>query len=186
MRTSLPMRTVIGGAVFTVLAMGVWGSGRISAKEKNSQANSDDPTTRLYALLDSKYSGKLEDFYVLADVLTDTKNSAQPEQRVLRVDYGKDRAFGKLNIHVRIVGQVTPDQAKAYTPKQIYDFGESDSAKFTKTDPGPFGKAGDVYFRPASDGGPLGTSNVTTEVQTEYEHLLTDYLIPALEKKAGN
>src|SRR5271157_3222236 len=115
----------------------------------------------VFSLLDSKYSGKLNDFFLLADVVNDPKNPGQSQQHVLRVDYGKDRAFGKLNIHVRTVGQLSPDQLKTYTPKQVYDFAETDSAKFTKTDPGTFGRAGDLYFEPTSDGGAMGTATVT-------------------------
>src|SRR5208283_4715821 len=156
---------------------------RLGAKEKSSQVSSDDPTYRLYSLLDSKYNGKLEDFFLLADVVNDPKNPGQPQQHILRVDYSKDRGFGKLNIHMRTVGQVTPDQLKAYTPKQIFEFAESDTAKFTKTDPGGFGKPGDVYIMPVSDGGAMASASVTSEVQALYQHLVTDYILPALEKK---
>jgi hypothetical protein len=74
---------------------------------------------------------------------------------------------------------------KAYNPKQVFDFGETDIEKFIKTDPGPFGKPGDVYFEPASEGGALATAAVTPEVQTQYEMFVTQYLLPALEKKAA-
>ena len=155
-------------------------------KKRPPQVSPNDPTLRLYNLLDSKYNGKLEDFCVLADVVNDPKNPGQPQQHVLRVEYSKDRAFGKLNIHVRTVAQLTPEQLKTYSPKQIYDFAETDSAKFTKTDPGPFGRPGDVYFEPASDGGAMGTVTATPEVQAQYERFVTQYLLPALEKKAAD
>jgi hypothetical protein len=182
MRISVRMLVIAVGAVLALMLVG--GTGRLAAKEKSSQISPDDPTLRLYSLLDSKYNGKLDDFCLLADVVADPKNPGQPQQHVLRVEYSKDRAFGKLRIYVRTVGQVTPDQLKAYTPKQIYDFAENDSAKFTKTDPGPFGKVGDLYFEPTTDGA-LGTITASPEVQTEYEHLVTQYLIPALEKKTS-
>lgn len=173
------------GAIFVFLVHGSGGAGNLSAKEKTPQISPDDPTLRLYSLLDSKFNGKLDGFVVLADVVNDPKISPQPQQRVLSVDYNKDHAFGKLNIRVRSVGQLTPDQMKTYTPKQIFDFGETDAEKFTKTDPGPFGRPGDVFFEPAADGGAMGSVNATPEVQAEYERFLTQYLIPALEKKAA-
>jgi hypothetical protein len=159
-------------------------AGRMGAKEKNSAPNANDPTFRLFSLLDSKYNGKLDDFCVLADLVSDPKNPGQQLQRVIRIEYSKDRAFGKLSIHVRTVAPLTPDQLKAYSPKQTFDFAESDSAKFTKTDAGSFGRPGDVYFEPSSEGGPLATVAVTSEVQSQYELIVTQYLLPALEKKA--
>ena len=184
MKNSERMLYISVTAIFAVL---LWSgsTGRTVAKEKSSQISLDDATLRLYSLLDSKYNGKLDELYLLADVVNDPKNPNQPQQHVLRIDYGKDRAFGKLNIHVRTVGQVTPDQLKAYTPKQIYEFAESDSEKFTKTDPGTFGRPGDVYFALTSDGGALGAGNITPEVQSEYDRFLSQYIIPALEKKSG-
>lgn len=175
----------IVGAVMTLLVVGAGGTRPLGAKDKVVQVSADDPTLRLYSLLDSKYNGKLADFYVLADVANDPKNPGQLQQHVLRVDYGKDRGFGKLNIHVRTVAQLSPAQLKTYNPQQIYEFAENDTAKFTKTDPGPFGKVGDVYFQPTSDGGALGTSTATSEVQAEYDHFVTQYIMPALEKKAA-
>jgi len=185
MRTNTRTLLIIGSTVLTLLVLVSGDAGRLGAKEKSTQVGPNDPTVRLYSLLDSKYNGKLDDFYVLADVYNDPKNPGQPQQHVLRVEYSKDRAFGKLNIHVRTVAQLTPEQLKAYTPKQIYDFADSDSAKFTKTDPGPFGKPGDVYFEPSPDGGAMGTVPVTPEVQAQYEGYVTQYLLPALEKKAA-
>ncbi|MGO8790910.1 MAG: hypothetical protein ACLQVL_26500 [Terriglobia bacterium] len=183
MRTSMRLLVTGMSTVLTLLLLG-GGVGRLGAKDKSPQVSSDDPTFRLYSLLDSKYNGKLDDFYLLADVANDPKNPGQPQQHVLRVEYSKDRAFGKLRIYVRTVGQVTPEQLKAYTPKQIYEFAENDSAKFTKTDPGSFGKVGDVYFEPVADGA-LGTTAISSEVQTQYERFVTQYLIPALEKKTA-
>jgi hypothetical protein len=176
---------MIVGTVLTLLIFRGWDAGRLGAKEKATAIGPNDASVRLYNLLDSKYNGKLDGFYVLADVVNDPKNPGQAQQHVLRVDYAKDRVFGKLSIHIRTVAQLTPEQLKTYSPKQIYDFAETDSAKFTKTDPGPFGKPGDVYFEPAEDGGALGTVPVTPEVQAQYERLVTQYLLPALEKKAA-
>ena len=86
---------------------------------------------------------------------------------------------------MRTVGKLTPEQLKAYSPKQIYDYAEADSAKFTQTDPGPFGKPGDVYFESSSDGSTLGTVPVSPEVQAQYDTFVTQYLLPALDKKAA-
>jgi hypothetical protein len=185
MRNHARTLATIAGAVLTILVLGGGDARRLGAKDKTPVVGPNDPTVRLYSLLDSKYDGKLENFILLADQFNDPKISGQPQQHILRIDYSKDRTFGKLNIHVRSVGQPTPEQLKAYTPKQIYDFGESDSAKFTKTDPGPFGMPGDVYFEPAPDGGALATVSVTPGVQAEYDRFLTQYILPALEKKAA-
>src|SRR5208282_1139586 len=171
MKTSARELVMIVGTVLTLLVFGAGGAGRLGAKDKASQIGPNDPTVRLYTLLDSKYNGKLDDFCVLADVFNDPKNPGQSQQHVLRVDYGKDRAFGRLNIHVRTVGQLSPDQLKTYTSKQIYDFAEADSAKFTKTDPGSFGRPGDLYFEAPPDGGALATVTTTPEVQALYERL---------------
>jgi hypothetical protein len=175
---------ICGTTLALVLLGGAFERG-VRAKEKPPQLDANDPTLRLYNLLDSKYNGKLDDFCVLGDVFNDPKNPGQPQQHVFRIEYAKDRAFGKLRIYVRTIAQLSPEQLKTYTPKQVYEFAEADSAKFTKTDPGPFGKSGDVYFQPTSDGGPLGTAAVTPEIQAQYEHYVTQYILPALEKKPG-
>jgi hypothetical protein len=172
---------MVVGVVLALLAVG-----RLAAKDKTPPVGPDDPTLRLYNLLDSKYNGKLEGFCVLADTFSDPKNPGQTQQHVLRVQYSKDRSFGKLLIYVRTVGQLSPEQLKSYNPAQIYDFGETDAAKFTKTDPGSFGRSGDVYFQPTSEGGPLATASVTPDVETQYEHFVTQYILPALEKKPAD
>jgi hypothetical protein len=182
MRTSARTPAIVSGALLGLLVLGGGSPAQLGAKDKGSQVSSDDPTVRLYTLLDSKYNGKVDDFCVLADIFNDPKNPGQM-QHVLRVTYGKDKAFGKLQIDVRTVAQLTPEQQKTYNPKQIFDFGETDTAKFTKTDPGSFGKPGDVYLQPNSDGGPLATAQVTPEVQSTYERYVTQYLMPALDKK---
>jgi hypothetical protein len=75
-----------------------------------------------------------------------------------------------------------PAQMSTYNPKVIYEFAESDTEKYTKTDPGPFGGKGDVYFH-ATDSGALKVLPVTDEVQRTYEMLLTQYILPALARK---
>lgn len=186
MRTSARTLTIISGVALAFLAWGAGGSARLGAKEKPPQLNPNDPTLRLYNLLDSKYNGKLDDFYVLADAFNDPKTPGQQSQHVLRVEYNKDHAFGRLKIYVRTVGQLTPAQLKAYTPKQIFDFAEVDVAKYTKTDPGPFGKPGDVYFDSGADGSPEGTPPITPELQARYDRFVTQYIMPALEKKPAD
>jgi hypothetical protein len=185
MKTKAQAFGIAVGVVVTLLFLGTCNLGRLGAKEKTAPIGPSDPTFRLYSLLDSKYNGKLDDIFLLSDVTSDPKNPDQSQQHVLRVDYSKDRAFGKLIIHVRTVSQLTPEQLKAYSPKQIYDYAETDSAKFTKTDPGPFGRPGDVYFEPSADGGAMGTVTITPEIQAAYERFVSQYLLPILEKKAA-
>lgn len=185
MRTGRTILVIICSAVLTLLVLG--GSvERMGAKEKTSPSNPNDPTYRLFSLLDSKYNGKLDDFCMLADLINDPKNPGQELQRVIRIEYNKDKVFGKLSLHLRTVAQLTPEQLKAYSAKQTYDFAETDTAKFTKSDAGSFGRTGDVYFEASSDGGPLAMATVTSEVQSQYELLVTQYLLPALEKKAAD
>ena len=186
MKTSARARAMMRGIVLTFLVLACGSAGRLNAKDKSTQVNSNDATARLYNLLDSKFNGKLDDFYVLADVFNDPKNPGQTQQHVLRVEYNKDRGFGKLSVRVRTVAQLSPEQLKTYSPKQIYEFGETDSAKFTKTDPGSFGKPGDVYLEAAPDGSPVAIVTVTPEVQAQFQRFVTDYLQPALEKKAAS
>ena len=185
MRSKSRVRPISCGALLTILLCGGGRAALLGAKDKLPAVSSDDPTLRLYNLLDSKLGGKLEDFRLLADTINDPQNPGQVQQHVLRVDYDKGRAFGKLRIVVRTVDQLSPEQLKTYNAKEIYDFAESDGEKFTKTDPGSFGRPGDVYFQPTSPGGPLGTAPVTDEVQARYEHYVTQHILPALEKKTG-
>lgn len=168
-------------AGFSLALMGNGSAISLYAKEKVPAVSPDDPTLRLYQVLDSTRGGKLADFYVLADVYKDPKTD-QEFQRVLRVEYNKDAAFGKLRVYVRNVAKLTPAQLKTYTAQQVYEFGETDSEKFTKTDAGPFGKTGDLYFR-AGENMPLATMPITEEVKKTYEMLVTQFLLPALEKK---
>jgi hypothetical protein len=178
--------TIAVGALLATLLYGVGNAVRLAAKDKGPPpVAADDPTLRLFDLLNSKYNGKLDDFYLLTDTFSDPAKPGETEQHVMRIEYDKSKAFGKLKIYVRTVDQLTPEQLKAYTPKDVYSFAESDSEKFTKTDPGSFGRTGDVYFQPTSPGGPLGTSPVTDDVQAKYDRYVTQYIMPALEKKAA-
>jgi hypothetical protein len=185
MRTKSRVLPIIAGALFALFVFAGGNVTRLGAKEKIPAVSPDDPTLRLYNLLDSKFGGKLDTLYLLADTFTDPKNPQQVEQRVLRVEYNKNSAFGKFRIYVRTVDMPSPEQFKAYSPKEIYDFGETDSEKFTKTDPGSFGRPGDVYSQPTMPGGPLGTVPATEEVQARYDRYVTQYILPALEKKEG-
>lgn len=152
------------------------------ARHKKAPINPNDPTYKLYQLLDSSYGGKLANFYLLADVYVDPQNPKAELQRVLRIDYDKGRYFGRFRIYVRVVGKLTQAQLKTYNVEQIYEFGESDDSEFEKINPGPFGETGDLYLK-ASSNGPLATEPVTDQVREEYDTLVTQYILPALEKK---
>ena len=171
-----------GAILLALLVLGGKSANVVFAKQKAEAVNPDDPTLRLFKLLNNSYGGKLEDFYVLADIYSDPKKPGQEMQRVLLMEYDKSRAFGKLKISVRSVGKLAPDQLKTYTPKIVFDFGETDVEKFVKTEPGPLGRMGDLYLRSTEDR-PLATSPATDEARKAYDHLITDYLLPALQKK---
>jgi hypothetical protein len=176
--------SALGAAIVTAFLI----SANVSylyAKHKED-ADQNGPTVRLFQLLDSTRNGKLEDFYLLADLYKEPdKEPGKPNQEfrhILRVEYDKARAFGKLNLRVRSVAQMTDDQLSAYTLKQIYDFGEVDVEKFVKTGTGSFGSAGDVYLRSVSDA-PLASAPVTDETRKEYDTFVNQYILPALQKK---
>jgi hypothetical protein len=118
----------------------------------------------------------------MADVYPDPKNAGQELQRVLRVEYDKARAFGKLKVYVRSVGKMQADQLKTYTPKMVYEFGVEDAEKFVKTEAGPLGRAGDLYLR-SSEEHPLATTPITDEARKTYQRLVADHVLPALQKK---
>jgi hypothetical protein len=139
-------------------------------------------TLRLFQLLDSSYGGKLSEFYLVGDVYKDPKNPDHELQHIFKAEYSKDSIFGKFRLYVRSVDKLTPGQLTDYTAKQLYEFGEEDLEKFTKTDPGPFGKTGDLYFQ-ALENGPLATVPITDEARKEYETYVAQWLLPALEKK---
>jgi hypothetical protein len=171
------MRKRIPSAIVILVVLGA-ATGRIGrAKEKAIDPN--DPTLRLYALLDTTRAGKMPDFFLLADVYTE---QGKEFQHVLRAEYDKSRAFGKLKIYVRSVAKMAPEQLQSYTAKQVYDFGETDLEKFVKTDPGEFGKQGDIYLRGDAEN-PLATTPITDGTRKTYEILVAQYLLPALEKK---
>ena len=169
-------------AVFSALLLTAGLPGLQFAKEKPPVISPDDLTLRLFQLLDSSYGGKLSEFYLIGDVYKDPKVPDKELQHVFKVEYEKDRAFGRFRLYVRSVDKLTPGQLKDYTPKQVYEFGELDVEKFTKTDPGPFGRTGDLYFQ-ASENGPLATVPITDEARKEYETYIKQYVLPALEKK---
>lgn len=155
-------------------------AGLLHAKKKTPAVNPNDPTYKLYALLDSTRNGKLEEFYFLAD---EFKDSAHPDtiwQHVVMADYNKNLFFGRFKMTVRAISKPTPDQLKVYTVKALYDFG-SDSEKFAKINPGPFGEDGDLYMVATGDR-PLKSAPITPQVQAAYEKYVTQYLLPALEK----
>jgi hypothetical protein len=174
MRKSIP---ALLGAVAVLVILGAADVGVGSAKEKGVDPN--DPTLRLYDLLNTTRDGKLPDFFVLADIYTE---QGKEFQRVVRAEYDKSRAFGKLRIYVRSVAKMAPEQMQSYTAKQVYDFGETDMEKFVKTDPGEFGKQGDIYLRGDADS-PLATTPITDAARKSYEILVVQYLLPTLEKK---
>jgi hypothetical protein len=171
-RGRLDLRTAL---VFAI----VLASPALLSASSHNKADENDVTGKLFQLLDSQHSGKLDDIYVLADTYTDS--SGDQYRHVLRVDYDKSRSFGRLAIYLRSVGKMTPEQLAAYTPEQIYGFGEVDLAKFVKTEPGPFGEKGDLYLE-SSDDQPLHTTPVNAEAKKKYEDYVTQYVIPALQK----
>lgn len=152
------------------------------ARKKKSVVPANDPTARLFNLLDKSHDGKLKDFYVLADVYQDPARPGE-WQHILLVNYDKSLYFGRLKIVVRSISKPTPAQLKTYTVKQMYDFG-SDSEEFEKIAAGPLGQTGDLFLRAKGDM-PLVSVPITADAQTAYEKYLTQYLIPALEKPKG-
>ena len=150
------------------------------AKQKENFAGSNDPTVRLFQVLDDSYGGKLTDFCVIADTYANPAQSGQALQHVLEVNYDKSRFYGRLTISVRGVSRLTPGQLREYTPEQIYGFG-SDVAQFEKIRSGPFGETGDLYFQPIAQGA-LTPAAVTGAARQQYDRFLAQYILPALEK----
>ena len=153
------------------------------ARHKENLASPDDPTARLFQLLNHSYGGKLTDFRVIADTYANPTQPSQALQHVLQVNYDKSRFYGRLTISVRGVSQLTPGQLREYTPEEIFGFG-SDVAKFEKINSGPFGERGDLYFHPSAQGA-LAPAPVTDGVRRKYDLFLTRYILPALEKNQG-
>jgi len=154
----------------------------LAAKDKTPPVDPNDATLRLYQLLDNSRGGKLTGFFVVADVYKDPSSPDEELQHVLRAEYDKDRGFAKLNLYVRSVGKIGPEQMKMYTPKELYDFGIADQEKYMKTDPGQFGRSGDNYMRAQGDG-PLASAPVTDDVRKAYDFFVSQHLLPALQKK---
>lgn len=176
--------SIIAASFATVCLLGPATSfwGKEKSKDKPLVVDANDPTVRLFQLLDASHDGKLKGLYVIADVRRDLQNPDREVQRVLRVEYDKARLYGRLNIYARVVDKLGPEQLKSYTPQLIYDFGAEDVEKFTKTEAGPFGMTGDTYFLAKMDS-PLTTAPVTDEVRQAYEALVSQYVLPALSKK---
>jgi hypothetical protein len=151
-------------------------------REKKPPVDTNDPTYRVFQVLDTTHGGKLENFFVLGDIYPDPQNPKQELQHVFKVDYDKNRYFGRFRIYVRSVAKLSPQQLQTYTPEQIYDFGNSDQEKFEKIEPGPFGQQGDLYFQATGDR-PLHTEPTTDAVRKAYESYVSQYIFPALEKK---
>ncbi len=167
---------------FTLAAPGA--TARRRKDQQQSYVSSSDPTARLYQLLDNSFGGKLKDFYVAGDVYPDSNHPGSSLQHFLRVEYDKNLFFGRLQIYVRSVGQPTADQLKTYTTKQLYDFGEIDTEEFEKIDSGPFGDTGDLYLAVKDENGPLTPASITQKISDEYDTLVSQYILPALEKEA--
>ena len=154
----------------------------LSAKDKPAYVDPNDPTLRFFQVADSSKGGKVTELYVVAGVYRDPAAPNQEDQQILKVDYDKTKMFGKLQIVVRSVGKIDPEQMKAYSAKDFFGFGLSDQIKFIKTEAGPFGKPGDMYLQSMPDR-PLSSSPITDDVRKNYETLVTVHLLPALEKK---
>ncbi|MGH9446159.1 MAG: hypothetical protein ACRD3O_10575, partial [Terriglobia bacterium] len=151
-------------------------------KAKHSAVSANDPTARLFDLLNNSFEGKLSGLYVLAGIYSSSSNPAQQFQRVLRVTYDKDLYFGKFSIHARSVVKMTPQQLAIYSPEQIFNFGGQDGEVFEKINPGPFGsETGDLFLSAA--GGPLRTAPITDEITQEYNALVSQYILPAVQKQ---
>jgi hypothetical protein len=158
---------------------------RRKKKEKHGAVSPNDPTSRLFDILNSSFGGKLSNLCLLADIYSDTSNPSQQYQRVLSVDYNKALYFGRFVIHARSVGKMTSEQLAIYNPEQIYHFGNRDGQVFDKTNPGPFGsETGDLYLAPPPGGGPLRTVPIDDSVTQEYEMLVSQYILPAVQKQA--
>ncbi len=182
-------RIALGAALGALLLLG-FGAPALRAvpprkkKAKNGAVSPNDPTARLFDLLNNSLGGKLSALYILADVYTDPTNPAQQFQRVLRVTYDKDLYFGRFSIHARSVAKMTAQQLAIYTPEQIFTFGGQDGEVFERTNPGPFGsETGDLFLRSAV--GPLKTTDITDQITQEYNTLLTQYILPAVQKQTA-
>jgi hypothetical protein len=176
-------RQATGSGVSRLVPIFILGAATLlSAKEKKPVVTGDDTTSPLFNVLDSQYGGKLKDFFILADVIKDPDNPDSELQHVLRVNYDKDRSYGKMNVIVRAVKKPTEEQMKTYSTQALFEFGEYDLEKFVKSDVGPYGKPGDVYLQ-AKPGFPLAQESITDEVRNAYDVNVNKYILPALQKK---
>ncbi|MFB3920787.1 MAG: hypothetical protein ACE145_03650 [Terriglobia bacterium] len=183
MRNRKPSPFLVMLGVFLLCAAGARaGASNPAGRDEEKPVDPNDPTYRLFQLLDTTYGGKLEDFYALADLYKDSKDPSEEYRHVLRVQYDQKLQFGKFRIYVRSVGRMTPEQRATYTPAQVYDFGVVDEEKFEKIEPGPFGQPGDVYFR-AEPNRPLHSAPTTDAVREAYKDYVTKYILPALQKE---
>lgn len=151
-------------------------------KDKAPPLDPNDPTLRFFQTADDSRGGKLSEFYVVADVYRDPALPNEDSQHILKVDYDKAKLFGKLQIVVRSVGKIHPDQMKAYTAKELFEFGLADQAKFMKSEPGPFGRPGDIYLVAPNDR-PLSSEPITEPVRQRYATFVSEFLLPAMAKK---
>lgn len=176
-------RFAVGALLACSLAAGPL-SALASGKDDHKPAPVDpnDSTLRLFQAIDSLKGGKLVDFCVVGDVYKDPALPNEDSQHILKVEYDKAKMFGKLQFVVRSVGKLHPDQMKAYTTKELFEFGLSDQAKFIKTEAGAFGRPGDMYLQSMPDR-PLSSAPITDEVRKKYEAFVTEWLLPAVEKK---
>ncbi|MGH9355564.1 MAG: hypothetical protein ACRD10_05480 [Terriglobia bacterium] len=152
-------------------------------KAKTGKISSNDPTAQIFNILNSSHDGKL-DLCLLADVYSDPSQPGVEYQRVLHVTYDKSLYFGRFTIHVRSVGKLNSNQLIAYTPKQVFDFGNRDTQEFEKIDRGPFGTTGDLYLL-ATDDNPLSAAPITDEVRQRYDAILTKFVLPAVQKEVA-
>lgn len=169
-------------AVLLLAGLSGIGAQNLGAKDKTPPIDPNDPTLRLFQLLDASRGGKLSGFFVVADVYKDPSSPDEEMQHILRAEYDKDRGYARFNIYVRSVGKIAPEQMKTYTPKELFDFGISDQEKFMKTDPGQFGRSGDNYMRAEGDR-PLASAPITDDVRKAYDSFVSQHLLPALQKK---
>ena len=175
----LPLNRLHLAVVLSLLVTAGFATVAAGKNVPKAAVDPNDVTVRLFHSLDDSFAGKFDD-YVLADLYTDA-STGQEYRHILHIDYDKSRTFGRLNIYIRSVAKMTPEQHAIYTPKEIFDFAQSDLEKFIKTDPGPYGGTGDLYFH-SLDGGPLVHAAINNEMEKRYADIVTQFVIPALEK----
>src|SRR5579863_4599614 len=176
---------LVSGFALALVAVVIPGLTRnLLAKRTPPLVDPNNPTQRLFDFVDNSKAGKLADFYVIADTYADPSHPGQQLQRVLKVDYDKSRFFGKFRIYVAAVAALTPDQLKTYTPEQIFNFGTV-VEKFEKINAGPLGQEGDMYLH-AQGNLPPAAAPITDDVRREYDTLIAQYILPALEQSKSH